>query len=133
MRFNGKNPNKYSKSNIILCTLLAVIFCLTIIPMTAKAHPPESVTLGYNLSSKTLTVTIVHNSSSPNSHYINKVTLKKNGKPAGSYTYQNQPDPSEVIYTYKIPANIGDTFEVTAFCSKFGTKTAILIVKKQLS
>ncbi len=133
MRYNGKNRNKRSRSSIILCTLIAVIFCIAIVPVTATAHPPESVKLGYNLSSKTLIVTIVHNSSSPNSHYINKVSLTKNGKPAGSYTYQNQADSSEVIYTYKIPANIGDTFEVTAYCSKYGTKTATLIIKKQLS
>lgn len=133
MRYTGKNRNKRSKSSIILCTLIAVIFCLAIVPITATAHPPESITLDYNLSSKTLIVTIVHNTSSPNSHYINKVTLKKNGKPTGSYTYQNQSDSSEVIYTYKIPANIGDTFEVTASCNRYGTKTATLIVKKQLS
>jgi len=133
VRCNGKNPKKYSKSIITLCTLLAAIFCLTIIPMTAKAHPPGSVTLSYSLSAQTLMVTIVHNSSSPNSHYIDKVVVKKNGKPAGSYTYQNQPDPSEFSYTYNLSANIGDVIEVTAFCSSYGTKTATLIVKKQLS
>jgi hypothetical protein len=130
MRYDGKNRNKCSKSNIILCTLIAVIFCLAVVPITAKAHSPGSVTLGYNLSSKTLIVTIVHNTSSPNSHYINKVTLTKNGKPAGSYTYQNQPDPSEFSYTYDLSARIGDTIEVTAYCSVSGTKTAKLIVKK---
>ena len=130
MRCNGKNRKNHSKSIIALCSLLAAVFLLVIIPVTVKAHPPGSVTLGYNLSSKTLIVTIVHNTSSPNSHYINKVTLKKNGKPAGSYTYQNQPDPLEFSYTYDVSARIGDTIEVTAYCSASGTKTATLIVKK---
>jgi hypothetical protein len=97
------------------------------------ANPPGSVNLSYNLSAQTLTVTIVHKTSSPNSHYINKVAIKQNGKPAGIYTYQNQPDPSEFSYTYKLPAKIGDTVEVTAFCSFFGSKTENLIVKKELS
>jgi len=130
MRCSGKNKKKYSKSIIALCSLLAAVFLLIIVPMTVKATPPESVTLVYNLSSKTLIVTIVHNTSSPNSHYINKVTLKKNENPAGSYTYQNQQDPSEFSYTYNLSARIGDTLEVTAYCSAYGTKTAKLIVKK---
>lgn len=131
MRCKGKNTIKHSKSIIALCSLLAAIFCLAIIPMSAMAHPPGSVKLSYNLSAQTLTVTIVHNTSSPNSHYINKVTIKKNGNPAESYTYQNQSDPSEFSYTYKLSAKMGDTIEVTASCSVYGKKTAKLILQRQ--
>lgn len=133
MRCRGKNTIKHSKSIIALCSLLAAIFCLAIIPMSAMAHPPGSVKLSYNLSAQTLTVTIVHKTSAPNSHYINKVALNQNGKPAGINTYQNQPDQSEFSYTYSLPAKIGDTVEVTVTCNIYGSKTEKLIVNKELA
>jgi hypothetical protein len=130
MRYNDKNRSKGSKSNIVLCTLIAVIFCLAVISTTATAHPPGSLKIGYNLSSKALIVTIVHNSSSPNSHYINKITIKKNGRTAGSYTFQSQPTSSEFSYTFDLSARVGDIIEVTAYCNISGMKSARLTVKK---
>lgn len=121
------------KGTIILFTLFAATFLLTIAPAIVGAHAPGSVTLSYNSATQTLTVTVVHQTGSPNSHYIKKVEIKKNGKSADTYNYQSQPDPSEFSYTYNIPAKMGDKLEVTASCSIFGSKTATLIVQKQLS
>jgi len=121
------------EKSIFSGALFAAILLGLIVPMTLAAHPPGSITFVYNQSEQTLTVTIVHETSSPGSHYINKVILKKNGIPAGSYTYQNQPASPEFSYSYKLPAKIGDAVEITASCNVRGSKTVKWVVQQKLS
>ena len=123
----------HSKGIIPLCALFAAILLVTITPAMVKAHAPESVILFYNSASQTLTVTVAHETSSPNTHYIKKIDIKKNGKPLESFSYDNQSDPSEISYSYKIPAKIGDKLEAFVSCSAHGSKSETLIIKKQLT
>jgi hypothetical protein len=133
MKCEANRSKRIRKGTATLCAQVAAIFLLLIYPTTVTAHSPGSVTLSYNLTTQILTVTVVHKTNSPSSHYINKVEIKKNGKSIESQNYTNQPDPSEFSYTYKISAKMGDILEVTASCSVYGSKTDKLIVKKQLS
>jgi hypothetical protein len=84
----------------------------------------------YNDAWQTLAVTITHESSFPSMHYIKHVEIMKNGKSAGSNTYDRQPDKKTFTYTYKIPAGAGDTFDVTGACSIVGSKTVSYTVGK---
>lgn len=116
------------KVMLTIWTLVAAIMFALIIPMTASAHSPSSVTLSYDMAAQSLKVTIVHKSSSPDSHYIKSVEIQQNDVVVETSEYQGQPDPSEFSYTYKVSAKAGDTLKVKAKCNYFGSKTTTLIV-----
>ncbi len=92
------------------------------------AHAPGEVKLAYDQATHTLTVTIIHTRLS-DTHYVNEVQVKKNGQVVVSQEYKSQASET-VVYPYKIAAAEGDTLEVTAYCSKFGSETQKLKVGK---
>jgi hypothetical protein len=107
--------------------LFAVCFMY---PQMSLATPPQDVQLSYDSQTQMLTVTITHKSLFPNFHYIKIVEIKNNGNIVSINKYKNQPDPVTFTYTYKVPARVSDTLEVTASCSLYGSKTVSLIVEK---
>jgi len=111
--------------------LCAMFFLIALYPMTAFAHSPKEVKIVNNITSQKLEVTVMHDTSFPGFHYINKIEIKKNGESAGVYNYQSQPTKSEFTYTYDVPAAQGDVLEVTATCSLSGSKTVKVTVGKQ--
>jgi desulfoferrodoxin (superoxide reductase-like protein) len=121
--------NRY-KVVISLFGIFAFIALLTVCPITAYAHAPKEVTLIYNEASKTLEVTIVHESASPTWHYIKKVEITKNGTSIGVNDYKSQPDKTKFVYSYKEQAVQNDVLEVTATCNIHGSKTVKLTVGK---
>ncbi len=110
-----------------LCLGIALFFVASLVPDIVNAHPPKSVSLKYDADRKALSVTIVHSSFMPNWHYIKTVAIaiEKNGKPVASYSYKNQTG-NEFTYTYEIAASPGDTLSVTAFCSMYGSRKAVI-------
>jgi desulfoferrodoxin (superoxide reductase-like protein) len=98
------------------------MFC----PEVAIAHSPSEVKLDYDLSAQTLRATITHTRFS-DSHYINKVEIRKNGNLVNLQEYKSQPSET-FTYSYKVTAVAGDTLEVKAYCNKFGSKTEKLAV-----
>jgi desulfoferrodoxin (superoxide reductase-like protein) len=114
---------KSGKNRVIVTGLLftAVVF-LMLCPEVVIAHSPSEVKLDYDLAAQTLQATITHTRFS-DEHYINKVEIRKNGNLVSLQEYKNQPAET-FVYSYKVTATAGDTLEVTAYCSKFGSKTA---------
>jgi len=110
---------------------LAVVglFFFTLSPPGVQAHSPKSVDLDYDFAKQTLTVTIDHWAVTPSVHFIEQVVIKKNGKVVEKAEYKSQPASEDFSYTYNIPAEAGDKFEVTAVCSIHGSKTSTLKVK----
>ena len=104
---------------------LFFIFCF-FYPQPVSAHSPENVQLEYDSSAQTLKVTITHNTSSPDTHFVKSVVLKKNGLILSVNEYSNQPTMDTFTYVYDMSAEDGDTFEVTANCSISGSKTSTL-------
>lgn len=117
-------------STFIFGAVLVFLMFYCVYPPLTYANPPQDVKLGYASNSQTLTVTIIHESSFTGFHYIKSVEIKKNGIVVSTNTYDSQPDPATFTYTYKVSAAKGDTLEVTATCSLFGSKTATLVVGK---
>lgn len=107
--------------------LFAVCFMY---PQTSLANAPQDVKLSYDSPSQMLTVTITHKSPFPKFHYINNVEIKKNGNLVSTSKYENQPDQATFIYSYKVMAVVGETFEVKVSCSLYGSKTTNLTVGK---
>jgi hypothetical protein len=100
-------------------------------PQMAWADPPQGVQLKYNLNAQILFVTITHSSLMNGSHYVKWVEIKKNGRIVSIQTYKEQPASDTFTYLYKIQGVEDDTFEVTAACNLYGTKSsAALTVTK---
>ena len=132
MFWQRKATLKEQKSKIhavmgIICLAVTLFLSGAILPAGALSHPAGKVSLTYNKSADTLTVTIKHSSAKLNWHYIKIVSVEKNKEKVMDSNYENQPA-SEFAYTYDIAASSGDTITVTTTCSLYGdTATHITI------
>ena len=108
--------------------IVSIFFCC---PQISLANPPQEVKLEYDANFQTLVVTIAHKTISQGFHYIKTVEIKKGGKIVSTNTYVNQPAPETFTYKYPVPAAEGETLEVTAACSIYGSKKASLIIPKK--
>jgi hypothetical protein len=106
--------------------MFAAAVFLTLCPQAAIAHAPREVKLDYDLTAQSLKATITHTGFS-DSHYINKVEIRKNGNLVSLQEYKSQPSET-FVYSYKVTAGAGDTLEVKAYCSRFGSKAEKLAV-----
>jgi hypothetical protein len=116
------------KYQIFICSLILFAVCL-IYPQMSLANPPRNVQLSYDSNSQMLEVTITHKSPFPNFHYIKIVEIKINGNIVSTNRYKNQPDKATFAYSYKVPAKAGETIEVKASCSLYGSKIINLNVQ----
>jgi hypothetical protein len=106
--------------------IFAAAVFLTLYPGVVSAHAPGEVKLDYDLPAQALQATITHTRFSE-SHYINKVEIRKNGNLVSLQEYKSQPSET-FTYSYKVTAGAGDVLEVKAYCSKFGSKAEKLAV-----
>jgi hypothetical protein len=122
----------YERNRMILgiCLILAVLTFFAFCPATASANAPKEVKLTYDVSSRILQATITHTPPSE-SHYVQKVEIKKNGEVVTLQEYTSQPSDT-FTYSYKVEAVAGDILEVKASCSRFGSRTAKLTVGKSI-
>jgi uncharacterized membrane protein len=107
---------------------MVLILCFTAMSMQAAATSPRYMKLVYEPQAQTLTVTILHFSPAKTVHYVYKVDVLKNGNPAVSQLYQNQPKFFFYTYTYNVTATTGDQLTVTAYCSLFGKLTRSITI-----
>jgi hypothetical protein len=119
-----------SKSTLTHSILFLFLIFFFFYPQPVSAHTPENVQLEYDSYTHTLKVTITHNTSSPDTHFIKSVEIKKNGLVLSSNEYDSQPARDTFTYAYDVSVEDGDTFEVTANCSISGYKTGTLIIKE---
>ncbi len=104
------------------------IFFLLFGVSLVSAHSPSAMSLTYDLNSNTLSVSITHTVSNPDSHYVRNVKIDLNEVEAESVDYTSQPSSSDFTYTYTITAVDGDEFEVSAFCNQGGSISKTLTV-----
>lgn len=120
---------RFKNAQVWICILIFFAACF-MYPQTSYANAPQDVKLSYDSKTQTLAVTITHKSPFPSFHYIKSVEIKKNGNIVSTNKYENQPDQATFTYAYKVPAAAGETLEVKASCSIYGSKTANLTVEK---
>jgi desulfoferrodoxin (superoxide reductase-like protein) len=101
---------------------------LFLFPSASPAHRPGNVTLKYDQAAGILSVSIMHSVSNPSKHYIEKITIWKNGSQVHVSEYENQSDKESFTYEYSIKADKGDELKVKAECSYFGSRTETIIV-----
>ena len=103
--------------------VISVFFLLflTIAGINVRAHPPSNMTLEFNSSTNTLTVTITHVVSDNTSHYVESVVISVNGSIDQTHPYTSQPDLAGFVYEYIVPTNDGSTIQVIATCNQGGS------------
>ena len=111
-----------------LQAVLFIFFFLCFSPQSSYATAPKSVDLTYDMNTQTLSVTINHPTLFASMHHIKYVEIKKNGVTISKSKYGTQPTDSIFTYSYNIPAEKGDVFEVTATCNLWGHKTSTLVI-----
>jgi hypothetical protein len=102
---------------------MVLILCFTAMSMQAAATSPRYMKLVYEPQTQTLKVTILHFSPAKTVHYVYKIDVLKNGNPAATQLYTNQPKFFFYSYTYNVTATTGDELTVTANCNLFGKIT----------
>ncbi len=117
-----------SKKKGLIALFLFLSIFLPLISSEVRAHPPEALTLDYNLNTQTLNVSIFHSVANPGSHYVNTVRVTRNGTTVVSEVYSSQPDPNFFSYTYNFVASNGARIEAVATCSVGGSLAACIIV-----
>ncbi len=95
---------------------------------TTLAHPPQDMTLTYDLGTTTLNVTITHESPAPTVHYIETVEIKLNDVLYDTYDYTSQPTNDIFTYSYTVIGSIGDVIEVTSICNIQGSITRTITI-----
>jgi OOP family OmpA-OmpF porin len=111
-----------------LQAVLFIFLFLCFSPQFSYATAPKSVDLIYDMNTQTLSVTIDHHTLFAGMHYIKYVEITKNGTLISKNKYGTQPTGSIFTYTYNIPAERGDVFNVAATCNLWGHKTSTLVV-----
>ena len=106
---------------IFLISFLVVCFLIGLFGTSVTAHSPSEMMLGYESVNQTLEVSITHQVSNPDTHYIYNIILKKNGETVNSYDYTSQPSSTSFTYTYDINATNGDVIAVVANCIQGGS------------
>jgi hypothetical protein len=114
---------------VAVAVVMLALFLPLLFPFPAAANAPAEVRLSYDAGKRTLEVSITHASKSPQRHYIEKVTIVKNGSPVSEAEYKSQPDQETFAYSYPLDAAPGDVLEAKAICSIIGSKTGKLTVR----
>jgi desulfoferrodoxin (superoxide reductase-like protein) len=97
----------------------------------AYAHPPSDITITYDPQTKILRAVIMHNTSNPESHYINKVDIVLNGKEIIEHEISRQDNNTSQAVSYLIPdAKTGDKLSLEAYCSISGELRKEIEVKE---
>ncbi len=121
--FTGRNGSKLILSSISL------VLTLILFSSGLMAHPPSDIDLSYAGASGVLKVEINHRVGNPSRHYIEKLTIMKNGEAVLEKDYEEQESNSGGIYEFQLAAQNGDAINVKAKCNRFGNLSASIEVQ----
>ena len=109
---------------------------LSAVPIFALAHvaaanPPSALDLHYNDSRQELEVLIQHPVTDPQDHYIQEVTVLKNGQEMANRKFTSQTSHrNQTLTPVQFPAIEGDAIEVRAACNQSGSGSQSITVGK---
>lgn len=109
--------------------LLSIVLSLLVISVSVESHPPSSMELDYEGADNTLTVQITHNVGNPSNHFVEKISVFKNGEVVLEESYNEQQASNGGDYVYELTAQNGDVIEVKADCNQFGDISKSVDVK----
>jgi len=126
----NKKIFNYFTLNILI---FVFIFFTLFSTINGSCHPASDMILSYNLEEQVLSVKINHFVSDSQTHYIDNVTISKNGDIVHIFNYTSQPSTSSFTYTYSVNASTGNEIEVFTHCNLGGSLTKKLTVSEQNS
>ena len=113
---------------VILSSIVCFVFLFT--ASIVYAHPPSDIKITFDQAKNMLTAVIVHNTSNPSKHYINKVDIGLNGKEIIEQNISRQDNGVEQTVSYLIPdVKDGDVLSVEGYCSISGKLEKEITVK----
>jgi hypothetical protein len=111
-------------------SLVFILLGLCAAASTAYAHPPSDIKITFDLKTKMLQAVILHNTSNPVNHYINKVDVGLNGKEIITHNISREDNNVSQTVRYLVPdAKDGDTISVEGYCSISGKLKKQITVK----
>lgn len=109
---------------------LLFLFIFFAVTAAAYAHPPSDIKITFDSQTKTLQAVVYHSSSSPFSHYIDKVDISLNGKVVATLTFSQQKSGQFQMVTYPMPdIKDQDVLSVEGYCNLAGKLKKELTVK----
>jgi len=126
-----KNIIKRKLTKKLLYCVLFFILINGFYSLSVSAHPASDMKLFYNTDSNVLDVSITHQVSNPETHFIYNVIIRKNGDTYNNYEYTSQPTNSNFTYSYEVNTSKGDIIEVFIDCNLGGSLTKQLTVTSQ--
>lgn len=105
---------------------LTILILLAGLISTAAAHPPNELSIEYNLSTTELKVKLSHATLDRTEHFIRKYSVYKNGELIEEKRVNKQTSAYSFSTTLNIEAEEGDEISVKVNCSEGGSKTASL-------
>ena len=112
--------------------LAALAACLApvLVFSAAQANPPNAIELKYDPARQELGVQVEHIVSDRESHFIEKVVIYKNGSEVASKSFDFQTSKrDQTMPPFKVQASSRDNFKAIATCSKWGSKSATIVVE----
>ncbi|MDD5449376.1 MAG: hypothetical protein PHO42_02100 [Candidatus Omnitrophica bacterium] len=110
--------------------LFAVFLIFFAAASTAYAHPPSDIRIAFDPKTKMLQAVIIHNTSNPVNHYINKVDVGLNGREIIEHFISREDNNESQTVSYLIPdAKDGDVISVEGHCSISGELKKEITIK----
>ena len=98
--------------------------------VSVMAHAPKKIILSFDKSNNTLSAEIMHKVKDVSTHYLATITIFVNDVEVKTATFEKQlaKENHEVSYLLE-NIKVGDEIKLSAKCSKFGKKSAKVIVE----
>ena len=111
--------------------LLTAIFVFGWVSL-AFCHPPDSIKVDFNDSTKITKITIYHQVKDASKHYIDDVDVTYDGNKIIQQNCKSQSDNTIQELVFKIiDVKVGDELKITADCNKMGQKTIKHTISKK--
>ncbi len=116
------------KGGLIIKIIVAILFSTFIFASPLFARPPREIIVDYKISEKMLTVEVKHPTHDPNSDFIKKIVVTKEGGEFLTFYFANQPDKEKQVLEVRIDAKPLEKISVEAQCKKGGMKKVTFTV-----
>ncbi|MBS3787749.1 CHRD domain-containing protein [Candidatus Bipolaricaulota bacterium] len=117
------------KSLRLIVGLIVFGLSLALLSTNGLAHPPSNIEAEYLGEEGLLTIKATHRVGNPSSHYIEEISVFKNGNLEMEEEYSKQDASNGGTYEYRLSAKNGDSIKVEAACNRFGNITDTIEVK----
>jgi len=112
------------KLRVFLSCLLFFVYV-----SAAYSHPPSDIQIAFDPATRILNVVVVHSTSNPNNHYIEKVDVGLNGEEIIQQMISKEDNNQNQSVSYLIPnVKNGDKISVEGYCNISGKLKKEIIV-----